>query len=283
MIQKRKVYSEINKGYNLQNHIDFLKSTNTNFTLENSTYTAKIITENTTINFNTKNLSIKCFCAAQMIKADIKKCTIEKPKISIFDLEYFEQNLKSELINKVVNFDLTKAYPTILFADGFISNDTYEYLCKISKSERLPAIGMLARKKTITDFENGKPIFSKIDRKDTSEYFFYLIQKTNKIISEIREKCKLRFLFSWVDGIYFEYTNENDLFAANKIVFEICENYKLKFTTEILTEYVSHFRNNFFEVYFNKGEKIKRFTIPGNEIRANYLTYKKLNNSTKKK
>jgi len=274
---KKLVSNQINKGNNLQNYIDFLKNTNSNFILENSTYTAKIITEKTIINFTTKNLTMKCFIAAQMIKGDITKSKIEKPKISVHDLEYFEQNLKSELIQKVVNFDITKAYPTILFADGFITEKTYKYLCEINKTERLASIGMLARKKNITTFENGKPINTIINRKETSEYFFYLVDKTNKIISEIRQNCKLRFLFSWVDGIYFEYSNENDLFAATKLVNEICKKYNLKFTTEILTEYVSHFHNQFYQVYFNKGEKIKRFSIPSNEIRTNYLTYKKLN------
>ena len=104
-----------------------------------------------------------------------------------------------------------------------------------------------------------------------------MVDKTNKIISEIRQNVKLRFLFSWVDGIYFEFTNENDIFEAQKIISEILNKYKLKFTTEILTEYVSHFHNGFYQVYFNKGEKIKRFSIPSNEIRLNYLTYKRLN------
>ena len=277
MTTKKTVYNQINKGNNLQNYIDFLKNTNSNFILENSTYTAKIITEKTIINFTTKNLTMKCFIATQMIKGDINKSNIKKPKISVHDLEYFEQNLKSELINNVVNFDITKAYPTILFADGFITKKTFDYLCSVNKSERLAAIGMLARKKNITTFENGKAINTTIDRKETSEYFFYLVDKTNKIIKEIRQNVNLRFLFSWVDGIYFEYSNENDLFAATKIVNEICKKYNLEFTTEILTEYVSHFHNQFFQVYFNKGKKIKRFSIPSNEIRTNYLTYKKLN------
>lgn len=274
---KKPSYNEINKGQNLSNHIDILKKANMDFTLENSTYTARITTDESIINFNTKNLSVKCFCAAQMIQKNIKDCGIEKPKISIQDLEYFEQNLKSELIPKVINFDITKAYPTILFADGFITEKTFQYLNDLKKTERLAAIGMLARKKNITEFENGKPISTNIDRKETSEYFFYLVDKTNKIISEIRENVKLRFLFSWVDGIYFEFTDENELFAAKETVTQICEKYKLKYTTEILTEYVSHFNNGFYQVYFNKGEKIKRFSIPSNEIRINYLTYKKLN------
>jgi hypothetical protein len=276
-MEKKTTYNEINKGRNLENHLDMLKKANMNFILENSTYTAKIITEDSIINFNTKNLTTKCFCASQMILKNIKESGIEKPKISISDLEYFEQNLKSELISKVVNFDITKAYPTILFADGFINQKTFDYLCNLKKTERLAAIGMLARKKNITKFENGNPVHTKIDRKETAEFFFYLVDKTNKIISEIRQNVKLRFLFSWVDGIYFEFTNENDIFEAEKIVNQICEKYKLKFTTEILTEYVSHFHNGFYQVYFNKGEKIKRFSIPSNEIRLNYLTYKKLN------
>lgn len=277
MTTKKKTLRQINMGSNLQNHIDFFKDSKANFTLENSTYTAKIITEKAVINFNTKNLSIKCFAASQMIKKDILNSNIQKPNLKVNELEYFEQNLRSELIDKVVNFDITKAYPSILFADGFITEKTFNYLCEISKTERLASIGMLARKKNVTTFENGKPISTFIDRKETAEFFYYLVDKTNKIINEIRNNCELRFLFSWVDGIYFEFTNENDLFAATKTVNEICEKYKLKFTVEILTEYVSHFHNEFFQVYFNKGEKIKRFSIPSNEIKTNYLTYKKLN------
>jgi len=274
---KKPTYNEINKGKNLINHLDILKKANMNFVLENSTYTAKIITEDSIINFNTKNLSIKCFCASQMILKDINESGIKKPKISISDLEYFEQNLKSELIPKVVNFDITKAYPTILFSDGFITQKTFDYMNELKKTERLASIGMLARKKNITEFENGKPINTKIDRKETAEYFFYLVDKTNKIISEIRQNVKLRFLFSWVDGIYFEFTNQSDIFEAEKIINEILNKYKLKFTTEYLTDYVSHFHNGFYQVYFSKGDKIKRFSIPSNEIRLNYLTYKKLN------
>ena len=212
-----------------------------------------------------------------MVKSDIEKSGIKKPNVNIHDLEYFAQNLKAEMIDKVLNFDITKAYPSILLADGFISENTFNYLCQISKTERLASIGMLARKKNITIFENGKPISNIIDRKDTSEYFFYLVEKTNKIINEIRFNCKLRFLFSWVDGIYFEFKNENDIFEAEKVVNEICNKYKLKFTTEILLNYISNFENECFEIYFDKGDKIKRFTIPSNEMRINYLTYKKLN------
>jgi len=274
---KKQVFNEVNILDNLQNHINFLKKRKENFILENSTYTAKIITETTIINFTSKNLSNKCFAAANFVKTDIVKSGIKKPNVNIQDLEYFAQNLKMESIEKVVNFDITKAYPSILLADGFITKKTFDYLCIINKTERLAAIGMLARKKNITTFENGKPILNVIDRKETSEYFFYLVEKTNKIINEIRQKCELRFLFSWVDGIYFEFTNESSLFAAEKIVNEICENYKLKFTTEILLNYISNFENECFEIYFDKGDKIKRFTIPSNEMRINYLTYKKLN------
>jgi hypothetical protein len=208
MTTKKKVFNEINFMENLQNHLNLLKKRGANFTLENSTYTAKIITEKTIINFNSKNLSLKCFASANMVKSDIEKSGIKKPNVNIHELEYFAQNLKMESINKVLNFDLTKAYPSILLADGFITENTFNYLCKISKTERLASIGMLARKKNITTFENGKPISNVIDRKETSEYFFYLVEKTNKIINEIRQKVNLRFLFSWVDGIYFEFKNE---------------------------------------------------------------------------
>jgi len=274
---KKQIYNEVNLHENLQNHVNLLKRNKANFTLENSTYTAKIITEKTIINFNSKNLGLKCFAAANMVKSDIEKSGIKKPNVNIHELEYFAQNLKMESINKVLNFDITKAYPSILLADGFITENTFNYLCKISKTERLASIGMLARKKNITTFENGKPILNVIDRKETSEYFFYLVEKTNKIINEIRQKVNLRFLFSWVDGIYFEFQNENDIFEAEKIVNEICNKYKLKFTTEILLNYISNFENDCFEIYFDKGDKIKRFTIPSNEMRVNYLTYKKLN------
>jgi hypothetical protein len=282
MIKPKKV-TEQNKGFNLQNNLQLLKDFEQDFIFENSTYTAKIITANTEINFITNEMDLSAFIANSKIKKDIANCGIKKPIISPLELDYFEQNLIGEQLNYVLNFDLTKAYPTILFNSGFITVETFEYLCNIGKKERLAAIGMLARKKNIVEYKNGKPVVGslKIDRKDTSEYFYHCIKTTNEIIVEIKNAVKNRFLFTWVDGIYFEMDTNENLNIAINTVQKICDKHKMKFTFEILTDYVCDFQNGLFTMYFNKGENVKRFCIPSEELNLNYKSYLKANSKIK--
>jgi hypothetical protein len=278
MKEKKIKYKEINHGYNLFEFVEVLKKAKSNFIFENSNYTAKIITEKTEITFTTKNLNITAFVGASKIRGDLKNFTKNIiPTINSQDLEYYQQNLTEQKLNYVANFDLTKAYPSILYNDGFISLETFEYLCSIGKTERLAAIGMLARKKNIITFENGKAQYFEINKKETSPIFYHLVQKTNFIISEIRKLNESKFLFSWVDGIYFEIENQNEIDFLNLKVLEICNIYNMKFTFELLNNYESYIENNCFRISFYKGENEKRFTIPTNEIRASYEFYKKIN------
>jgi hypothetical protein len=282
MIKPKKVIEQ-NKGFNLQNNLQLLKDFEQDFIFENSTYTAKIITANTEINFITNEMDLSAFIANSKIKKDIANSGIKKPIISPLELDYFEQSLRGEHLNYVLNFDLTKAYPTILLNSGFITNETFEYLCSIGKKERLAAIGMLARKKNIVEYKNGKPVVGslKIDRKDTSEYFYHCIKTTNEIIIEIKNAVKNRFLFTWVDGIYFEMDTNENLNIAINTVQKICDKHKMKFTFEILTDYVCDFQNGLFTMYFNKGENVKRFCIPSEELNLNYKSYLKANSKIK--
>lgn len=280
---KRKKITEQNKGMNLQNTLNLLKNFNQDFIFENSTYTAKIITKETELNFITREMDLSAFIAHSKIKKDILNCGVKKPDIKPIELDYFEQNLQGEYLNYVLNFDLTKAYPTVLLNGGFITVETYKYLCSIGKVERLAAIGMLARKKNIIEYVNGFPKVGslKIDRKDTSEYFYYCIQQTTKIITEIKEAVKNRFLFTWVDGIYFETQTNEDLNEAIETVKKVCKRNKILFTFEILTEFVCEFQNGLFNIYFNKGENVKRFCIPSEELNLNYNSYKRANEKIK--
>jgi len=277
-MNKKTKYKEINHGSNLFEFVDILKKAKQNFILENSNYTAKIITEKTEITFTTKNLNTTAFIGANKIKSDIKNFTKNIiPNINAHDLEYYQQNLHEHKLNYVANFDLTKAYPSILFNDGFISLATFEYLCSIGKTERLASIGMLARKKNIITFENGKAKNFEINKKETSPIFYHLVQKTNFIISEIRKLDEINFLFSWVDGIYFEVKTQNEIDYLNLKINEICNIYNMKFKYELLNNYESYIENNCFRISFWKGDTEKRFTIPTNEIRASYEFYKKIN------
>lgn len=275
---KKEKYKEINLGYNLFEYVELLKNAKANFIFENSNYTAKIITEKTEITFTTKNLELTAFIGANKIKSDLKNFSKKGiPNINANDLEYYQQNLTEQKLNYVANFDLTKAYPTILYNDGFISLETFKYLCEIGKTERLASIGMLARKKNIITFENGTPKNFEINKKETSPIFYHLVQKTNFIISEIRKLNESKFLFSWVDGIYFEVNFQHEIDFLNLKISEICEIYNMNFKFELLNNYESYIENNSFRIAFWKGDDEKRFTIPTNEIRASYEFYKKIN------
>jgi hypothetical protein len=97
----------------------------------------------------------------------------------------------------------------------------------------------------------------------------------------IKNAVKNRFLFTWVDGIYFEMDTNENLNIAINTVKKICNKHKMKFTFEILTDYVCDFQNGLFTMYFNKGENVKRFCIPSEELNLNYKSYLKANSKIK--
>lgn len=242
-----------------------------------SNYTASLELENVKLKFLTQTLNKRAFIASQMIKRDLKTYTANEIElINEERLKYFHHSLKEVNIKSVINIDLKNAYACVLFNDGFISQKTYKYLLTLPKKDRLASVGMLAYKREIFEFENGNLLSSDFEEGEYKNVFFYCVRKVHLIIKEISEMFEKKFLFSWVDGVYFHSVTPELI----KAFYYLTEK-KYAFTVENLKDFKCRKKDTSFHITFKKGKEIKLFNIPVSSFNWQNEIYNVLNNKYK--
>lgn len=204
--------------------------------------------------------SNQTFAAYAKVKKDVKDK--EVPKINKDDLSYFEHDFKESCsIDRVYNVDLKSAYATILYNDGFITKDTFLYLSRLPKHDRLAAVGMLASKKKAFVFDKRGSVRSYEETISQLENFFYFaVQRTFEIMQTCKMLLGQNYLFTWVDGIYFKSSMEG-LIA--------CEDYLrsigFRYSEEILSDWTVRVVKGAVKLHFVKEGKVKSFSLPARE------------------
>ncbi len=204
--------------------------------------------------------SNQTFAAYAKVKKDVKDKP--PPNIDKESLVYFYHDFKESCsIDRVYNIDLKSAYATILYKDGIISEDTFKYLSRLPKHDRLAAVGMLASKKKSFCFDKKGTIrtyeetISKLEN-----FFYYAVQRTFEIMCDLRAILGGFYLFTWVDGIYFR--PDMDALVA-------CEDYlrriKFRYSEEVLTDWHVRVVKGAVKLFFVKEGKIKSFSLPARE------------------
>ncbi|SRR5581483_4005097 len=189
------------RGNNGRAFLTYLKEIGVPFEMICSNYTTVFKIDGLERKFVNSMQSKRVFACFAKIKSDLKKKAI--PVIDYEQLRYFVHDFKkNEHIGDVINVDMKSAYATILYNDGFIRKETYEYICKGPKQERLVAVGMLASKKQHFVFDKGKIISNDEIVSDTANFFYYAVMRTAEIMGQLKKLCKDAYLFTWVDGIY---------------------------------------------------------------------------------
>jgi hypothetical protein len=253
------------------------------FELTTSNYTTTICLNNGTRKFLLQKQSAKTFSAFQKIKSDVKGKKV--PRIKEENLIYFQHDFKKEAsFDKVMNIDLKSAYATILLRDGFITKETYEYLEGCNKRERLASVGMLASQKRIFYYKNGIPTDHDTIKSKTAGIFFHCVKKTYEIMSRLKMICGNKYLFTWVDGIYF---------APDEEVLSNCleelSNYSFNFKTEVLTNFEVKIFPGKAKVTFHKpsskkdkltDKKLFQFSINRSQFQRETISNFKLHKNT---
>lgn len=263
--------------------VRFLMQTNTAFDLIRSNYAMEIKSELIREKFVTSMQGKSTFAAFAKIKSNVKDKKI--PNVNRDDLVYYQHNFRSNSFTQVVsNIDLNCAYATCLFNEGFITKETMQYLLRLPKQARLVSVGMLAsRKKTFT-YRQG--VITDYDE-NVSEYapFFYLaVKRTFEIMSDLKRIIGDRYLFTWVDGIY--YLPDND---KTKECESYLRNINFGFKTEELHQFKvdalsSKIMLTFKKYSEKKGEwETKLFNLPYKEtlsdkIALSIVNYKNVKN-----
>jgi hypothetical protein len=246
---------------NIIREMKVLNALKQDFVIKVSTYTASIEytnANNIKLKFLSQQLNKRAFIGSQIVKRDLLKYTAnEIPQIDEKRLNYFSHNLQESNFKKIINIDLKNAYATVLFNDGFICEDSYNYLLTLPKIDRLAAVGMLAYKKDCFAYSGGKLVDNYIEKGEYSSVFFYAVRKTHEVMNEISKILGSNFLFSWVDGIYFTEINENILAAC-----QLLESLNYPFKIEYLNNFICEEKKDFYFVTFEKESEKKVFNIP---------------------
>lgn len=244
------------------------------FTLTMSNYTTRIKSYLYDIHFMKQEQSNRVFAAFNMVKSDCKKKPM--PKVNISNVEYFsEAFMPHDFYSDVLfNFDIKSAYATILFNEGFISKDTFDFINKLPKQERLACVGMLAGKKNIFEIDaDGEVESEQTIISETAEYFFYCVRRTHEIIKGAAQLLGEGFIFSWVDGIYFLENPDTAEKSARIIIEEYFNKKKFRVTFERLTQFEVQVKEDYYHCTYRKvdsaGElEYKVMNVPKKENRA---------------
>lgn len=154
--------------------------------------------------FHGQKMNFEVFNLARKLKNDILGNDIIGVKNDSIE-EYFRSNQDFDfnLNEKFYCIDIKKAYATILKNRKLISKERYNEICNLKKPDRLKVVGMLARKKTRYFYMGGKMHIAEIKRQETEKYFFYCVEQTYLLMSDISKKIGSDFIFFWVDCIFF--------------------------------------------------------------------------------
>lgn len=198
------------------------------------------------------------FAAYSKIKADL----IELPiPVDIKYIKYYQTNFKytSLYADKIYSIDIKSCYASILKNSKLITDKTYDFISKLSKENRLAAIGMLASKKNIFKFDDtGNVSDHTIDKSKYSDYFFYCVQETYRIMNECKMILGEDFLFIWVDAIYFSGNVEK----AQEVMKYFKDDHNLESSVNVLWEFEVELRKDFYRLRYIKDGKKTFMDIP---------------------
>jgi hypothetical protein len=185
------------------------KEAGLDFQVKHSNYNTQIIGQESVIKFIQTEHSIKVFIAYNKIVADLKK---SDKTVEILQGDWSTENFDSKnglkpcSYKTVLNLDITSAYPYCLFINKLITLDTFNYLMALPKNERLPAIGMIAKKSVWIDYQKGKAMTWDVKTGEYANIFFFVIQQITDLMAWAADIAGDDFLFYWVDGIFLKPT-----------------------------------------------------------------------------
>jgi len=237
----------VRKPENIDEIIVLLQKWSDSFQIKHGTYSTTIETETGKIKFAGTKFSDRVFIASKMVLKDVLNSQ-RGPLImqTVWPRTNFQNkdNLQPFRAKKILNIDISGAYASCLKVNELITDKTFNYLQKLKKDERLPAVGMLARTFTVFTYECGELTDVEVQRAATAQVFFYLIAEINNVMQAVEYELGKYFYFYWVDGIFFSYDTPGHIIKTveailadrgYKFKYESVENFSLKRNRDIYT------------------------------------------------
>lgn len=224
----------------------------------------KTINSNKKYKFLTKLQTRKTFIGYAKILKDLKRPEVNvilsdiEDNIREQDNTYFDFGIcETKHHKEAVCVDLNSAYLQALFNLMLITEETKNWIEKnLKKTERLVAVGMLAKRKQLLEFDKGKLTNETFEAAKNRFIFNAVIQEVGKVMNQIKTHHIDDFIAYWVDGIYVK--NE---FIAYYIQDEF-EKAGFPCKIEYLEDFNSKFKMSCMEYTYIKDGKFKILNIP---------------------
>jgi hypothetical protein len=265
---------------NINACVEWAKISGYDFELILSNYTAKIeCKQNAALNiqFIKEEKPFYFFAMYKELKKQVESYLLNNTILLPNEVRYYDVIQKKDFYKKeIFNIDLSSAYINVLFNEKIIDKELFNKLEKLPKLDRLGVVGMLASKKNVYYYKNGElQDVEIIENKILSDVFYFCVVKTFLIMQDLKNIIYSSFIFSWVDGIYFD----------DKTKIKQCEDYLIKnnypYKIEILNNFIyTRVDENAVIEYLKEG-KTKRFSLPIQKGTFLNDYYNKLNNDLK--
>jgi hypothetical protein len=256
--------------------IQYYLKCNIAFKVKHSTYNTEIITDVNTQKFITHEFDNRVFIAFSMIQGDLKNSP-NLDKVLTGDwkkINYDSQNgLPNIRYKTAVNLDITSAYPYCLYVNKLISEKTFTFLMQLPKNQRLPAIGMCAKKSTVISYEGGKAVSWDYTEYKYAPVFYFVINQITDLMEWAKDISGKYFLFYWVDGIFLKPTvTKKILKDIENILAEQGYYYKYESVENLAIER----KENTLEIHMIKKGDFKHYKFIDRNLAKNF--YKLLKN-----
>ena len=185
--------------------------------------------------------------------------------LTVKDVKYFARK-KAKLhedIKNAVEFDLNKAYYVEAHNRGFVSDKYFQKALDAPKKLRLVLLGSIASLKITTHYKGGE-IFE-IEPPATDQFLrdvWFSICKGvgDKMYNFVKNDfLRERFLFMWVDALFFRYENEAEKLLIEEILINEAQKVGHSFK-RVDIDYIEE-RGNYFNVYETGRETSKLFCV----------------------
>lgn len=204
-------YKKVRSLAAVASHINRLKKAKQDFTVRTTNYTTTIECNGVKTQYIERFMNDRVFRLSNRIKKDVNQSGITvndlmslpfmQRRAVYFNSQPFIENYQS---NTVINIDIKSAYPTTFYNSQLIKPQTFEYLNKVDKNQKLAALGMLAARSNIMTYSNGIPMNAKVKDSKHRAYFIFAVRTVDEIMNEVSKIAGDSFLYFWVDGIYLK-------------------------------------------------------------------------------
>ena len=190
-------------GSAFRDALEYYRDTAKEFTVERTGYTASIKDQDgKKYLFAESPVKLRLFGVFSKLKAEIRRNDI--PVVNEKAVKYynFEKAKKLQTLPAVAwCVDISSAYITALHKLDMISDELFQILNSLPKTDRLKVVGMLATQKTVLHYAGGKIVHTETRTSETRPAFFAACAAVGQVMENVAEHPD--HLFYWVDGAFF--------------------------------------------------------------------------------